>query len=112
MNYITLIWINPTFCTPPHGVDLLSPKHFNQVQDLYNYFIAYGFDQTRPALLGYFWENTIQLLSGSHRWLAAKYAGISLPVKLIPYSEVEACWGTEAWFDLMKDIPVIDCKLH
>lgn len=59
-----------------------------------------------PALVGYPLDGRIQLLSGTHRHLAAKQAGILLPVTLWLRSDVEKMWGTDLWPTVIKDISV------
>lgn len=58
------------------------------------------------ALVGYPWEGKIQLLSGTHRHMAAGLADILLPVTLWLRSDIEKYWGTNDWFVVMEDIPV------
>jgi hypothetical protein len=81
-----------------------------KVERLKQSFSQWGFDPGEPALVGYPRDGRVQLLSGTHRHLAAKQAGIMLPVTLKLRSIVEAAWGTDAWDDLIRDIPVKDLE--
>lgn len=91
-------WL-PTNCLiPPHGV--ARPE---QVRALAEDFVRFGWDFSKPALIGYKWEKKVQLLSGSHRFAAAAQAKIRVPVVLIPYGVVQQAWGNlEDWKALMK----------
>ena len=86
-------------CMPPHSVS----RH-NDVIDFANEFATNGWGPGYPNLLGYPWEGKIQLLSGSHRWAAAKMAGLeSIPVLVYPYKDIEYAWGnSEHWRLLMR----------
>ena len=94
------IWFFPDFCDPPHRV--ARPE---QVDDLAEK-LEEGWDRGCPALVGYPVLDQrgirIQLLSGSHRWAAANRVWTMLPVVIVQFSEVDECWGTDRWFDLMK----------
>lgn len=59
----------------------------------------------RPALLGYPVDETIQLVSGSHRWAAAQAVGISVPVSIKSYAEVHDIWCTRAWIEWLTNPP-------
>lgn len=100
------IWVDPTDCFAPHSLDMYSKRDNEKVENLKNAFEKSGFDLNEPALVGYPLENGIQLLSGTHRHLAAKLAGIKLPVSLWLRSDIERTWGTELWTDVIADIPV------
>lgn len=101
------ILVHPDDCDPPHGLDLEpGTRDSLKVEYLTECFSTVGFDPNEPALVGYPKDGRIQLLSGTHRHTAAKRAGILLPVTLKLRSVVEAAWGTDAWTDLIKDIPV------
>lgn len=103
-----LIWIKPTDCDPPHGLDLQWKHDSDKVADLERQFRQEGFSLQKPALVGYPKDGRIQLLSGTHRHLAAICADIMLPVTMWLRSYVEAAWGTEHWDDIIRDIPVSD----
>jgi hypothetical protein len=100
------IWVDPKDCIPPHGLDMESKRDYEKVERLTKEFKANGFDLNMPALVGYPLEDKIQLLSGTHRHLAAIKAGIKLPITLWLRSDVERMWGTELWVGLIDDIPV------
>lgn len=102
----TLVWIDPEECDAPHGLDMSNPHDFNKVEALREDFIKEGFNKDYPALVGYPLNGRIQLLSGTHRHLAAKQAGIKLPVTLWLRSDVEETWGTDWWDKTIQDIPV------
>lgn len=105
------ILVNAEDCEPPHGLDLEPGSRDSiKVEYLTKCFIENGFDPNQPALVGYPCNGKIQLLSGTHRHEAAKRAGIQLPVTLKLRSVVEAAWGTPAWDELIKDIPVKDLE--
>lgn len=91
-------WLPPSACLPPHGV-----THPDKLLQLYREFSASGWDLTKPVLVGYPYGEGIQLLNGSHRWAAAVEAGIEIPVKIVPYGDVWACWGhLERWMALVR----------
>lgn len=103
-----LVWVDPRDCTAPHGLDMQTERDANKVEDLRQQFEERGFDINCSALVGYPLNGKIQLLSGTHRHLAAKQAGILLPVTLWLRSDVERMWGTELWDRVIEDIPVSD----
>ena len=91
-------WLPTGACFPPHRV--VQPS---QVAELASQFREGGWDMSQPALIGYPYGEGIQLLSGTHRHAAAMEAGIRVPVKIVPYSEVWNSFGhLERWLDLMK----------
>lgn len=104
------IWADPDDCFPPHGLDMESRRDYEKVERLTREFKANGFDLNMPALVGYALDGKIQLLSGTHRHLAAKQAGIKLPITLWLRSDVERMWGTELWANVIEDIPVKDLE--
>ncbi len=104
----SFVWVSPDDCEPPHGLDMESERDFNKVEMLRKEFETNGFDLKMPALVGYPLEGRIQLLSGTHRHLAAKQAGILLPVTLWLRSDIEKMWGTDMWDNTIKDISVAD----
>lgn len=64
-------------------------------------FAQAGWDQTHPALVGYWKGNVIQLLSGTHRQAAAIQAGIRIPVVIWSWETIDKAWGTGFWADIM-----------
>lgn len=103
---LTFTWLHPNDCIPPHELNLNYPYHKNKVEYLRQCFVKEGFDMNESALVGYPWEGKIQLLSGTHRHMAAGLADILLPVTLWLRSDIEKYWGTNDWFVVMEDIPV------
>lgn len=101
-----LLWIDPTDCDPPHGLDMEGERDRIKVYSLMDAFLHEGFNLNCAALVGYPLNGRIQLLSGTHRHRAALMAGTKLPVTLWLRSYVEAMWGTEDWLKLIEDIPV------
>ena len=101
-----LVWVDPDDCNPPHSLDLTSEHDLLKVEFLQNEFETNGFDLNMPALVGYPLDGRIQLLSGTHRHLAAKLAKIKLPITLWLRSDVESTWGTDLWPRTIEDIPV------
>jgi hypothetical protein len=85
-----------------------SARDANKVEDLRQQFEENGFDINYSALVGYPLDGKIQLLSGTHRHLAAKQANILLPVTLWLRSDIERMWGTDLWDKTIQDIPVKD----
>lgn len=55
-----------------------------------------------PPLIGYKLGDEIQLLSGTHRTVAARMIGFDIPVVLYPYEIIEKVWGTQCWDCLMN----------
>lgn len=103
------VWLDPNDCDPPHGLDLTPGSRDSlKVERLAEAFWLHGFDPNEPALGGYPLNGRVQLYKGTHRHEAAKRAGIMLPVTVHLRSEVEATWGTPAWLELTKDVPVRD----
>jgi hypothetical protein len=102
MDFRTRVkWIDPKFCNPPHRV-----THPDKFIDLCEQFTRSGWDSKKPALVGYQWKG-IQLISGSHRWHAAKHSNIKIPVIIYPYKTIVKIWGTDEWLELLKNIPNI-----
>lgn len=92
-------WLSPSACTPPHRV--ARPE---QVGELAREFRGRGWDPGAPALVGYELDGAVQLLSGSHRWTAAKVAELALiPVVVRGLRCVQVSWGDlEAWAEVMR----------
>ena len=93
-------WLPPSACFPPHKI-----THPEKALELFRAFSTEGWDTKEPPLVGYPWGEGIQLITGSHRWLAAAEAGIQIPVKIVPYGSVWASWGNlERWATLVGGI--------
>lgn len=104
-------WIDATDCDPPHSLDLTIARHANKVNMLAGAFETDGFDRRYPALIGYPLNGRIQLLSGTHRHMAASIIGIKIPVTLWLRSSIERAWGNlELWLEIMRDIPVVSLE--
>ena len=95
-----LKWLPVTLCDPPHSV-----SRPNQVVDLANDFHETGW--YGPALVGYPLNGRIQLLTGSHRYAAARLSEKDqLPVYLVSLAEVEAFWGNVGqWKRILNSAP-------
>ncbi len=92
------IWVKARACDPPHGV-----THPDKMFLLYRQFHKHGWAENEPALVGYEIDRRIQLLSGSHRWEAARLADIYIPVVITPYATVKQSHGDlTAWQQLME----------
>lgn len=92
-----LCWLDPQACDPPHGV-----THPDKEVDLAREFHVRGWHPDHPALVGYELGRRVQLLSGSHRWAAAKMAGIKIPVVVHPEATIVRAYGDlDAWKTLM-----------
>ena len=93
-------WLSAHWCIPPHRV-----THPEKCQGLVESFHTSGWDCARGPLVGY-WSREdhgyVQLLSGSHRYAAAKFAGVLMPVVVYSYRSVLAAWGdVPKWKKLM-----------
>lgn len=105
MSAIT--WIPAGDCDPPHGLDLTTNHDADKVADLVKQFEEDGFDRAKPALVGYVKDGRVQLLSGTHRHMAAEVVGIELPVVLWLGSDIDEAWGDlMSWRKVIEDIPV------
>ena len=92
-----LINVHPSFCEPPHAV-----THPVKANFLMRKFLNGGWDPTRPALVGYWSEDGIQLMSGSHRWAAAWDANIAMPVVVWEWHTISEAFGNlKLWEALM-----------
>lgn len=105
-----LIWLDPDDCDPPHSLDMKSKHDYYKVEMLVEDFVNAGFNKNCSALVGYPFNDRIQLLSGTHRHMAAKLAGIKLPVTIWLRSDIEERWGTDLWDKTIMDIPVKDLE--
>lgn len=96
--------LNPNECLPPHRVT--RPEHRDALALA---FVRDGWDPNEPALVGYrLLTGQVQLLSGSHRWDAARLANISIPVVIYKREDVDDAWGNvRRWFEIMRsgDVP-------
>jgi len=102
MNFRTRVkWIEPKRCMPPHRV-----THPDKFIDLCEQFTSSGWDTKKPALIGYQMKK-IQLISGSHRWVAAIHSNIQIPVIIYPYNTIVKIWGTDEWLELLQNVPII-----
>jgi len=102
---------HPSDCDPPHGLDMTEGgRDWLKVRHLEQCFREWGFDPGEPALVGYPLNGRIQLLSGTHRHLAAMNINMMLPVRIILRSEWEAAWGTPEGAHMCRDIRVSDLE--
>ena len=108
----SFIWVDASDCDPPHGLDMQTERDAGKVARLYEAFITNGFDLNEPALVGYPCNGRIQLMSGTHRHMAAEKAGIKLPVTLWLNSDIMETWGTELWEETIRDIPVRELQSY
>ncbi|MHB8407848.1 MAG: ParB N-terminal domain-containing protein [Acidiferrobacterales bacterium] len=93
---------------PPHAV-----KDFKNFERLTEQFLKGqdGWDPSEPALIGYPFNGRIQLLSGSHRWAAAKEAGIQIPVLVRQRSVIEEFFGNlDEWAKIMSPLPTSEVE--
>ncbi len=107
-----LVWLDASDCEPPHSLDMLSEHDSSKVAMLVETFSKNGFDKNYPALVGYPLNGKIQLLSGTHRHMAASIAGIKLPVTIWLRSDIESRWGTDLWDETIMDIPVKELESY
>lgn len=106
-----VIWLSTEDMDPPHGIDMSSVRDSEAVFAMVRDFETHGFDKSRPALIGYPLNGRIQLLSGSHRYVAAQLTGTKLPVTLWLQSDIHGSWGSlEEWARVMRDIPVAELE--
>jgi hypothetical protein len=95
------IWVPWTVCEPPHVV-----THPNKLDELIVAFKWKGWDLNRDALVGYMRDGRIQLLSGSHRWEAARRTDNDVPVVIRSEAEVREAFGDLGrWNAIMTPIP-------
>lgn len=98
MNFRTRIrWLEPNRCIPPHKV-----THPYKFAELCDQFLLNGWDTKKPPLIGY-QRKKIQLISGSHRWAAAHFSKIKIPVIVYPYKTILKIWGTDEWIKLLTE---------
>jgi hypothetical protein len=74
------------------------------VVDLANEFAEKGWNLEKGPLIGYpGFEGNVQLLSGSHRYEAAKMAGLDIPVQLYSRQEIYDAYGDlSRWREIME----------
>jgi hypothetical protein len=96
-------WIDPICCNPPHAI-----THWEFYCELVTTFRKEkGWRKGTGALIGHEWLfHRIQLISGSHRWAAAKTVGILIPVVIYKYDELFNIWGTEQWIEWINNPPL------
>jgi len=71
------VWVSPWRCDPPHRIS--HPEKLDELTRL----LAKGWGKGHPALVGYPYGERIQLLSGSHRIVAAQRAHLkAIPLVL------------------------------
>ena len=58
--------------------------------------------------MGYVFGDKIQLISGSHRWAAAKTVNIKIPVVIHTYEQICDIWGTDEWLNLLQNANTIE----
>lgn len=102
-----LRWLATTECAPPHRV-----TDWDKCYALRDGLKETGWRHDCPVLLGYPFEGTVQLISGSHRWAAARLLERSCPVWVLPYETVAELWGTEAWVELVAQPPTLGEVTH
>lgn len=87
--------IDPTECLPPHRI-----THPEKLDELRESMSEHGW--LGGPLAGYRLRNgAIQLISGSHRVIAARLAGLKrIPAKVHPEWHVRSVWGTDEWSSL------------
>ena len=90
--------VDPMSCDPPHKV-----THPEKFDELVREFSTKGWDINCPNLIGYDFDGRTQLISGSHRWAAAKVAKIQIPVEIHSYEYVHSIWGTDQWMKLLNN---------
>jgi ParB-like chromosome segregation protein Spo0J len=90
--------LNASMCLPPHRI-----THPEKLDELIESFKKLGWDNAKPKLIGYSFYGMVQLITGSHRWWAAKLVGIKIPVKVYSYSHIKSIWGTDEWITLLKE---------
>jgi hypothetical protein len=101
------VLLDASDCDPPHGLDL-SPgsRDLVKVERLQAAFEKDGWDPNEPVAVGYPLNGRIQLANATHRHEASRRAGTKLPVHLMLRSRVEAIWGTPAWLEFLREVPV------
>lgn len=88
--------VDPGDCYPPHIDDPW------KTDKLFWSLWLWGWQLHQPILVGYYLNETIQLLSGSHRFAAALQLKIEIPVQVYSYEDIKEAWGTELWEKIMS----------
>lgn len=99
------LWLNPNRCLPPHRI-----THPEKLVEIKENMLANGWRLGAPILLGY-WdeeERKVQLVSGSHRWAAAKELDVRIPIEVISRKKAYELWGTEQWCAWLSKPPVLE----
>lgn len=97
MNLTTVYWISPIRCMPPHQI-----THWDKYDELVKLFREHGgFSINHQPLIGYSRDDdTIQLLTGSHRWAACRTTDCPVPVLFQQADDLEKIFGTDEWVHL------------
>lgn len=98
-----VVWIETWRCDPPHRI-----THPEKYDELRSEFIARGWGDGCPALLGYSLDGRVQLVSGSQRWAAAHDAGLKqIPVVVVSYDDAREFWGSDQWIAWVQKPPMV-----
>lgn len=98
-----IFFLSPDSCEPPHRV-----THPTRMEGIAESLWNKGWDG--PPLIGYHTNDQakVVLLSGSHRFAAAKELGFHIPVEVLPYKLVNEAYGDIAkWRRLMTPSLII-----
>lgn len=92
-------WVSPSLCDAPHRI-----VECERLYNLIDAFLEGGWDLTKPCMIGYWLNDRIQLLSGSHRYEAAVRAKLEkVPVIVRTLSEVQDAYGDlDKWSLIMN----------
>jgi hypothetical protein len=93
--------ISPWLLIPPHKISH-PDKLYELTADMFNN----GWNYKLKPLIGYTWLNyQIQLLTGSHRVIAARDAQLrDIPVLVYPYKIVSEAWGNlDKWKNIIME---------
>ena len=90
------MWIAIANCTPPH-----QPVDEYKVIRMMKSISTIGW---KVPLKGYWTGNEVQLLSGSHRYEAAKRLNTcAIPVQLFKEQIIKELWGTDLWIKVIQN---------
>jgi ParB-like chromosome segregation protein Spo0J len=92
---VVISLLDPKDCDPPHRV-----THPEKLNWLISELTVKGWKGR--VLIGYKLDGRVQLISGSHRYEAAKRLSLKLPVLLYPYDYITAIYGTDEWLFLVR----------
>jgi len=96
MSHPSLKYFSPTHVLPPHAI-----TRPNQVKELYEEMVRKGWHG--DALVGYWFNDQVQLLNGTHRRAAAQIATIPfIPIVVWPFKRTLEAWGFEEWHVIMR----------